>query len=700
MKDPNTGEWLEPSVGTDMSNADGRHFKKDPAINVISKEEFEERVEKVFHLLWQTLAKSFGPYGAPTIIYNYPYSHVTKDGYTIMKNLSMDASETKVDQCIADMAGDICGRLNYTVGDGTTSAIIATNSIYKSYRELRNDVNKLILPRDVIHRYEIIKEEIIAGVRKKVKQIRTQDKEQLRKNIYDVVYISSNGDEIITNYIADLYAELGAPAISCALAPDGITKKKLINGYKYDLVLNDRLYINSDNNTMDLTNADVIVFSTKITKATYEKILKPLNENARIRGRHLIVAAPTYDEMALQQVISVDLNNEYRRTHDCNMVLTTYRAISAHTKKLVNDFAILMGTVLIDRSLEQRILEEIESGNTVNQIFNIDSRKIKGLKCIATNGTKNGDESLVIYNKDEDVLPDGYTPLYESMSHIENSIDLGFVKSCSLGLKDSLFKDMVYDKKQYDVIVADAKADLDEKEKKYQKLGTFNVEVAQAQERLYALNLRMGIIEVGADSELSQKLLKDAVDDAIKAASSAFNHGVILGCNVNLIQAIEETMDITDTEHQLDYILKKILRNGFKDVYKTVLSNAFKDENVCGEGLEELYVNVKMYFDEKGINADDLFDNRVKLYDVIMLCAKNHEVMSNNKAFMSVSVHDVIVEYSIATSKVLDISKFKFADDVINSCQTDEEILKATIDLMTLLITGNQMVVTMKHNFE
>ena len=47
MINPETGEVLE---GTDMSTNNGRLFKKDPAINVISKEEFEERIDKVFHL--------------------------------------------------------------------------------------------------------------------------------------------------------------------------------------------------------------------------------------------------------------------------------------------------------------------------------------------------------------------------------------------------------------------------------------------------------------------------------------------------------------------------------------------------------------------------------------------------------------------------------------------------------------------------
>ena len=143
-------ELVEPTMGEDMSTAEGRVFKKDPMINVISKEDFEDRIEKVFHILWKTLAKSFGPYGAPTMIYNYPWSHVTKDGFTIMKNLSMDVSETIVDQAIANMASDICGRLNYSVGDGTTSAVIATNSIYRKYMSIRESLKqKFVLPRDI-----------------------------------------------------------------------------------------------------------------------------------------------------------------------------------------------------------------------------------------------------------------------------------------------------------------------------------------------------------------------------------------------------------------------------------------------------------------------------------------------------------------------------------------------------------------------
>lgn len=680
MKDKN-GEWMEPTIGTDMSSDEGRLFKKDPAINVISKEEFEERVDKVFHLLWKTLAKSFGPYGAPTLIYNYPWSHVTKDGYTIFKNLSMDATETLVDQAIADMAGDICGRLNYSVGDGTTSAIIATNSIYQNYRSKRDELkNKFILPRDVIHKYEVIKEEIIKNLQAKVVQIRTEDLEQLKKNIHDVVYISSNADETITEYISDLYRELGAPAISCMLAPDGITKKRLIEGYKYDLTINDRLYINSDDQTMVLDDADVIIFGTKVTKSTYQNILKPLNMECKRRGRHLIVAAPTYDETALQQTIAVDLNNEYRKEHDVNLVLTTYRAISAHTRKLINDFAVLTNTTIIDRALENSIIDQLSTGQTIFQIFNLDERDIPGLRCLAV-----GDQTA-LYNKGIDELPEGYAPISSGFPLVENYVDLGFVKHCSLGLKSSQFTDLIFDKKRYEVVLAEAKADLEEKEKKYQKLGTFNVEVSQAQERLYALNLKMGIIEVGADTELSQKLLKDAVDDAIKAASSAFNHGVVLGCNTNLIQVISDMYE-QETD-SVNKTLIKILLEGFIDVYKTVLGNAFDNETLVNYHDDNM-TELEAWIENKGWVVNEIFTDNGALKTAI-------ELSTNNGYY---TIHDVLIQYSLLTSQVMDISKFRYSTSVINSSQTDEEILKATIDLITILIVGNQMVITQKHNF-
>lgn len=674
----------------DLSTSKGRLFKKDPAINAISKEEFEDRADKTFHLLWKTLAKSFGPYGAPTLIYSHPWYHITKDGYTIMKNLSMDASETYVDTCIYQLASDICGRLNYTVGDGTTTAIIATNSIYQNYRKFSEDfANSFILPRDVIYKYDQIKETIISKLHEKVRQIRSDDMNELKKNIHDVVFISSNGDEEMTKYISEMYGELGGPAITCSASSDGVTRSKIIKGYKYNLVLNDRLYINNDEETMDVRNADIIIFGSKVTIDTYNFILKPLNTACKMRGRKLIVAAPTYDETAMRQTIATELTNEYRKDKSVNMVLTTYSAVNTHTRRLAQDFAMLMDTVIIDRSLESFIIDKLAAGTDIASIFNIDERNIKGLKCVAI-----GDQ-LCTYNKYVDELPDDFTAFNDNkgLELIDNYIELGYVKEGTIGLKSSMFTEFEYNEERYKAVVAEAKSTLDETIKKYKKLGTFNIETSQAQERYYSLCLNMGVIEVGADSELSQKMIKDAVDDAVKGASSAYYHGVVLGCNVNLIQVITDM--IRENTDSLTGVLLDILFKGFVDVYRTVLSNAFNDNvfTIGKDDVSKMEILVDEYFKARfNVDTNTVFTDRESYSKALMMSYVNRH---NEK----ITIHDVIIYYSLLTSQVFDIPKFKFTTDVINSAQTDEEVLKATIDLIALLIVGNQMVVTGKHNF-
>ena len=49
----------------------------EPRANVISKEDFEDRVDRVFHKLWEDLSKSFGPGGAGTFISIYQMFYST-----------------------------------------------------------------------------------------------------------------------------------------------------------------------------------------------------------------------------------------------------------------------------------------------------------------------------------------------------------------------------------------------------------------------------------------------------------------------------------------------------------------------------------------------------------------------------------------------------------------------------------------------
>lgn len=677
------------SLNERMRQDEEEFFKSEPRVNVISKESYETRVEKVFKLLWSTLSKSFGPYGAPTLIYNYPYSHVTKDGFTIMKNLSMDASEQLVDQAIANMASDVCGRLNYAVGDGTTSAVIATYSIYNNYLKYKKELDvNMVMPRDIIYSIKNLKNDIIAELDKCRQSIRSENPDELYNNIYNVVYISSNGDEEISNYIASLYKELKFPGISCELATDGITKKRLINGFKLDLVLNDKLYINSDNDSMIESNCDIVILNVRITKEVYDKILKPLNEQSRIRGRKLIVCASTYDETALMQTIRRDLTNEYQKTKDINMVLTTYRSVSEYLRLTINDFATLCNTIIIDRSIKNDIIEKLDSGKSILEVFNFDERdNIPNLTCLAQ--SKEG----AVKCTNTDIIEGRFNKIFELD---EDAVRVGFAGNVNIGMKNSTFSDFYYNQNSYDAILKDAEITMRETEEKYKKLGTFNLVVNQAQQRYYALKLKMGVIEVGGDSELSQKLFKDSVDDAIKAAASAYDHGIILGCNVLLINSITAILNVAEELYKTvpsrklmtEIIVLKILRDGFIDVYKTVLSNAFPNSTLYFKTKDDVKEKLLEIFHEN-ILPDD-FD---ECADVIIANAKKRCNYTN------LTVHDIIIETSMFMNLVFDVTTKRFTNKVINSTQTDEEIVTATVDLISILMTGNQMIVTQKHNF-
>lgn len=685
-------------------------FKKEPAINVISKEEFEIRIKKVFDLLWETLSKSFGPYGAPTIIYNYPYSHITKDGYTIMKNTSMDSSEQLVDQAIAGMAADICGRLNYAVGDGTTTAVIATKSIYQKYLDYKKFLDtERILPRDILYLYSEIRDEIINILKERSTSVQSDNPDTLWKNIYNTVFISSNGDEKLSNIIADMYKELKCPSINCVLSTDGNTRSSIIQGYKFDLCFNDKTYINNDENTMQLDEADVIIFGVKITTDIYKKILKPLNEQCRMRKRHLVVCAPLYDETALGQVIRRELINEYNKMHDVNMVLCTYKAYNTNTRKRAEDFAMLCNTHIIDRELLSSIYSQLEKRVPIFSIFSMDQeRKIPGTRCVAFTN-----DSAVTYIYETDNLSNVNSTITYPEA-LEDSINLGYFRDGAIGLETSVFHDFFYDENRYSVTCLDAKTEMEKIENKYKKLGTFNTEVGTARYRYFSLLLKMGLIEVGGDSELSQKMFKDTVDDAIQAASSAFNYGVVRGCNVTLLNTIMNECDriresiVCMDQNDENFMIKQkslshksllmgILFDGFVDVYRTLLTNAFTNVTLF-EKTDNKYTGMKEILEEVENNLDSFFRCN---YD---------EIFRDNSIFLEVldmvydkygkiTLHDMIIYYSILSDSVFDVTKNIFTRNVINSVQTDEEILIATIDLISLLMAGNQMVVTQRHNF-
>ena len=197
----------------------------DPCPNVIDADEFHDRVAVIFKQIGEILARSAGPCGEPAIISQYPFHHITKDGFTIRKNISYEKSDGFLDQVIADLCGNICDRLNFAVGDGTTAAILVTCAMYDYYNEHKDEFDEVFMkPGDILKCMNDIKPDIIGLLEDKSTQISSLPLDEMVSYISKVVNISSNGDEELTKIICDIYKQIGYPAITVEMSDDGKMK--------------------------------------------------------------------------------------------------------------------------------------------------------------------------------------------------------------------------------------------------------------------------------------------------------------------------------------------------------------------------------------------------------------------------------------------------------------------------------------------
>lgn len=623
----------------------GVKITRKPACNVLEQDVFNERVRIVFNLLKDILVKSFGPYGAPTIISDYPYYTATKDGYHIAQNISLDPhAGAVIDRVIYRMAMDICARLNYAVGDGTTTAIMATNYMFSSAEDLLREGKHS--SRELLRIIKEVKQLIEENYKDEVHPVTGDNMESI---MYQVALISSNDDKEIASMIADAYKIFKAPVLRCETSDSKTTYVDIVQGYRSKVRLGDEIYFTNQNKTAVLHNVNVLIFDHQVTLTTYADIIRPLyNYCNRLMDSGLMIIAPSYDEVALQIHIRKDIMDEFNRTKKTRLYIMSYPRMNATDKESIADLAMLLNTTIIDKTIEHQIIEDAAS-----------------LRPDVTDAASHGEAGSVAYSMsvawainvtDRDDLPiqnpmlkslresgsNDYEWLYNRFGYHKPIIRLGFTEKVIAGLKESTFTLNHYSKDLYDKFLDMAKQKLDDLTKKFAELGTYTQEIQNAQYRYTSLLMKTAVIYVGGDSSLSTNMRKDSVEDAIRATESAYYHGYVLGGNISLLRAIRRAKFSTNDKNKLKVL--NSISNAFRWVYSEVLLNY-------------------------------------------------HRAVSGEITETTISGIDEIIDRCIESGSVYDPAGDYFTKDVINSARTDLEVLAATVDLLGILLSGNQVLV-------
>lgn len=224
--------------------------------NVVNKDTLRKYQLSVLDTLSDILSNSFGPFGSNTCIKKTDGPNkYTKDGYTILSNISFSGI---IEEATRYDIETITRNIAMTVGDGTTSAVILSKFLFKSLLE-KIKTNPEYTPAQIVNALNYVVSQIKEYIQKSAKEATIED-------IYNIAYISSNGNDEISNIIKDIYTECGMSVfIDVAMSTAKETTIKYYDGMTLDTGYSDACFVtNSETNTAELDNPEIYFFEDPI----------------------------------------------------------------------------------------------------------------------------------------------------------------------------------------------------------------------------------------------------------------------------------------------------------------------------------------------------------------------------------------------------------------------------------------------------
>jgi chaperonin GroEL len=270
-------------------------------------------------------------FGSPTI---------TKDGVTVAKEIELEAPYENMG---AQMVREVASKTSEVAGDGTTTATILAESIYREgLKNVTAGVNPMELKRGI--------DKTVEAIVKELKKMSTSVKD--RKEISQVATISANSDSTIGEIIADAMEKVGKDGtITVEEAKSIQTDLKVVEGMQFDKGYLSP-YFMTDPESMEaiLEDCYILIHEKKISNL---KDLLPLLEKIAKTGKPLLVIAEDVEGEALATLVV----NKIRGTLACCAVKAP--GFGDRRKAMLEDIAILTGGRCISEDLGIK-LEKLE----------------------------------------------------------------------------------------------------------------------------------------------------------------------------------------------------------------------------------------------------------------------------------------------------------------------------------------------------
>ncbi len=295
------------------------------AKQIVYSENSRQAILRGVNQLADAVKVTLGPRGRNVVLEKkFGGPTITKDGVTVAKEIEL---KDPLENMGAQMVREVASKTSDTAGDGTTTATILAQAIFREgVKAVAAGANPMALKR---------------GIEKAVEADRRGSQEAFqagfrRRMIAQVGTISANGDTTIGNIIAEAMKKVGKDGvITVEESKTMVTELQTVDGMQFDRGYLSPYFI-SDPDRMECVLEDpyILIHEKKISNM---KDLLPLLEQIARAGKPLLVIAEEVEGEALATLVV----NKLRGT--LNACAVKAPGFGDRRKAMLEDIGILTG---------------------------------------------------------------------------------------------------------------------------------------------------------------------------------------------------------------------------------------------------------------------------------------------------------------------------------------------------------------------
>ena len=302
------------------------------AKQIVYGEDSRQQILRGVNALADAVKVTLGPKGRNVVIdKKFGSPTITKDGVTVAKEIDL---KNPLENMGAQMVREVASKTSDTAGDGTTTATVLAQAIYREgLKMVTAGANPMELKRGI--------EKAVEAVTGELKKL---SKPVSGNMIAQVGTISANSDDTIGKIIAEAMEKVGKDGvITVEEAKSMETSLDVVEGMQFDRGYLSAYFV-TDPERMEvvLDNPVILIHEKKISSM---KDLLPLLEQVARGGRPLVIIAEDVDGEALATLVV----NKLRGTLQVAAVKAP--GFGDRRKAMLEDIAILTGGRAITEDL-------------------------------------------------------------------------------------------------------------------------------------------------------------------------------------------------------------------------------------------------------------------------------------------------------------------------------------------------------------